>query len=402
MTLLAACGGGDGDSGGGGDTGSSGGDALADLEPMTLRASVPFPSTGTPGQMLTAFAEDVDERTDGKVTIEPYFDATLVPAAESFSGLSSGLTDIGFFAASNQPNELPVSNWVLQLAPSATNVGFPVNNLAGEPATAAIFNNTEAVRAELEQNNIVPLMQMSSGPFSMLCDEPVATPDEAAGKTIRTGGEPWVTEVGALGMTNVFMPPAELYEALQRGVVNCAYLAADNIAVLGLEEVAQALMLVDGGFSAGAQIAFNKDVWDALPDELKTIMQDSAAVGMAAFEKGNSEIYKLAVEVCQEAGLEFPEVEELNAVIHESREGKLEELLANPVEGIDDPQAISDQYVAYVEEWVEFVESDLGVESIDPGEATVDELVEAYTAGGDSIDWDAYSEQFATFLKDLE
>ena len=38
----------------------------------------------------------------------------------AFAGLASGLTDIGFFAASNQPNDLPIANSVLQLTTPVT------------------------------------------------------------------------------------------------------------------------------------------------------------------------------------------------------------------------------------------------------------------------------------------
>jgi TRAP-type C4-dicarboxylate transport system substrate-binding protein len=173
----------------------------------------------------------------------------------------------------------------------------------------------------------------------MICDEPVSTPEEAV-KTIRAGGELWKSEIEALGMTNVFMPPAEMYEAMQRGVVSCVMLAADNIAVFGLEEVTNGLMLVDAGASAGAQAGFNKDVWDGLPAEVQAIMQDAAAAAMSAFLEHAFDVFKEVIEKMQEAEPEFPNVDALNEVIHEQREGKREQLLGNPPDGIENPQNI--------------------------------------------------------------
>ncbi len=379
----------------------SAGDVIAEMDPITLRASVPFPDNGTPGTLLKTWTEEVEERTDGKVTFELYFSASLIPGAESFSGLASGLADVGFFAASNQPNELPLANWLGQLTVPVTNLGYPMANLAGFPASVGAYMTAEPVIEELRSQNIEPLLYMYSSPFTMVCNEPVVTPDDAAGKTIRTGGEPWVSEVEALGMTNVFLPTPELYEALQRGVIDCAYLAADNIATLGVTEVTKATALVDGGASSGAQIGFNKDSWDALPPEVQQIMREAAGPAQAAFMRDTFRVYQAAVEAGQAANHTFTETEQLNAVIHEQREGLLKELLASPTPGIDDPEGIHDEYTAYVEEWVDFVESELEINAVDPATAGVDELIEVYLSGGDDIDWDAYAEQFEKFLAEL-
>lgn len=376
-------------------------DVIAEMEPVTLRASVPFPDSGTPGTLLKTWTEEVEERTDGKVTFELFFSAALIPGAESFSGLASGLADVGFFAASNQPNELPLANWLGKLTVPVTNLGYPMANLAGYPASVGAYMTAEPVIEELRSQNIEPLLYMYSSPFTMVCNEPVATADDAEGKTIRTGGEPWVSEVTALGMTNIFLPTPELYEALQRGVIDCAYLAADNVATLGVTEVTKATALVDGGASSGAQIGFNKDSWDALPPEVQQIMREAAGPAQAAFMRDTFRVYQAMVEAGQAANHTFTETEQLNEVIHEQREGMLKELLASPTPGIDDPEGIHDEYTAYVEEWVDFVESELEVDAVDPATASVDELMETYLSGGEDIDWEAYGERFEEFLSNL-
>lgn len=391
--LLAGCAAGGADESGG---------TLEAMDPITLRASVPFPASGTPGTLLATWTEEVEKRTNGKVTFELFHDASLIPGAEAFSGLASGLADVGFFAASNQPNELPLANWLGQLTVPMTNLGYPTANLAGFPASVGAYATAEPVVEELRSQNIEPLLYMYSSPFMMVCDEPVVTPEDAKGKTIRTGGEPWESEVGALGMTNIFLPTPELYEALQRGVVDCAYLAADNVATLGVTEVTKATALVDGGASSGAQIGFNKDSWDSLPSEVRQIMREAAGPAQAEFMRDTFRVYQEAVEAGQAEGHEFTPTKELNAVIHKQREEMLKDLLASPPSGIDDPEGIKEQYAAYAEEWVDFVEKDLGVATVDPATATVDQLVEAYTAGGEDVDWKAYAERFEKFLAQLD
>lgn len=173
-------------------------------------------------------------------------------------------------------------------------------NLAGVPATVKIFSEAEPVVDELRSQNIEPLLHMYSMFNPMICNGPVSTPEQAVGKIVRTGGVPWMAETEKLGMTHAFLPTTELYEALQRGVIDCGVLSANTIFESGLTEVTTATMLADWGPSAGSQIGFNKDSWDALPPEAPQIMHE-------------------ATDAAQEASHEFPNVDALNEVIHMHR-----------------------------------------------------------------------------------
>jgi hypothetical protein len=90
-------------------------------------------------------------------------------------------------------------------------------------------------------------------------------------------------------------------------------------------------------------------------------------------------VYKAAVGAGQQADHTFTPTEKLNAVIREQRGGMVQDLLASPAKGIEDPAGILDHYAAYVEDRVGFVESDLGVDEVDPATASVDELIEVDT-----------------------
>lgn len=65
--------------------------------------------------------------------------------------------------------------------------------------------------------------------------------------------------------------------------------------------------------------------------------------------------------------------------------------------GIEDPEGLVDQYQNYVDEWVDFAESDLSVENLDSKSASVDQLIAAYTSGGEDIDWETYAQKLEEF-----
>ena len=72
-----------------------------------------------------------------------------------------------------------------------------MSNLAGYPASAGIFTVAEPLVEEVRARGIEPMLHMYSAPFMMICSEPVETPADAEGKSIRTGGQPWQGEVEA-------------------------------------------------------------------------------------------------------------------------------------------------------------------------------------------------------------
>ncbi|MDQ0337915.1 TRAP-type mannitol/chloroaromatic compound transport system substrate-binding protein [Caldalkalibacillus uzonensis] len=164
---------------------------------------------------------------------------------------------------------------------------------------------------------------------------PVESLDDIAGMNIRFVGLIQQRLLQEFGGNPVNLPAHEIYESLQRGVVDAAEFAtpwADNIA--NLHEVTE-YWAAPGWHQTAAVfgVMINKDAWDSLPDDLKEIVQIAAKTTM--LERSMKAIYMDAVktnEMIEEHGItvnQYPE-EDL-ARVEEAVQRIYEELAAeNP------------------------------------------------------------------------
>src|SRR5699024_10950283 len=102
--------------------------------------------------------------------------------------------------------------------------------------SAQFGQENQAIQDEIQEAGIVTLLtmvqQMPNNP--MICmGEPVQSVADFSGKRIRVPGAGWATEVEALGATPVNVVQAEVYEALERGVIDCAVQSPGNSLDLG-------------------------------------------------------------------------------------------------------------------------------------------------------------------------
>ena len=62
------------------------------------------------------FAEDVKARSDGAIDFKVFTGGVLVPPRASLSAIGDDIAQVGFFAGTYTPKELPVANLVASLA----------------------------------------------------------------------------------------------------------------------------------------------------------------------------------------------------------------------------------------------------------------------------------------------
>lgn len=222
----------------GGDGGGTGGGSLADMEPVVLTLSDPTPPSGPGWLGSQAFMEYITEQTDGKVTFETYYGGSLIPATETLAGVGSGLADVGFLANTWNPEDLPISNLFNRGGGSQNDVSFPLGYFQGYLAAQDFSVNNELLQAEYEENNVHLLSMVGSLNYNLLCTSEISTPAQAEGKRVRVGGATWGAEVEALGASQTFLDVTEMYEGLQRGVVDCVSLQAQSYVDYSLWEVA--------------------------------------------------------------------------------------------------------------------------------------------------------------------
>lgn len=321
---------------------------LADMDPITLSWAESVPEGVSEG--VLAWMDYIEEKTDGKVTIEPYWSASLFPENEALTQVGAGVADIASMNASHAPDDIPITNQVYPLG-TAADAAYPLGFIQSMGATAEFYWNNEEIHEEMDAHNVQLLSGHSSVRFSLMCREEVETLEDVKGLRTRVGGRAWLEEATALGMEPQFTPIVEAYEALQRGILDCLVWPESNFEMFSMWDVAK--FYAPGSFSnsPGTLTMINKDVWETFPNDLKQIFADGAAYMVAAQTKSVATDVGSFVANAPSNGVEFGDISELNAVVSEVQQGVLGGFTEAAPDALQDPQGFKDEYLGYLEGW---------------------------------------------------
>jgi TRAP-type C4-dicarboxylate transport system substrate-binding protein len=274
---LTACAG----SGGSPDAaGTSNGSGFADMSPVTLVVQSPYGPDHFMSEMWVDYAEVIEERSEGKITFDISYSSALSSVAEQDAGLRDGLLDMAWSMPAYNPTALPINALITEVA-FLTEQTPLVSQLQGHGSTQFGMEN-ETLNQELSDAGLVSLLTMvGQMPNNvMICtDSPVQSLADFAGKRIRVPGAGWATEVEALGATPVNIVQAEVYEALERGVIDCAVQSPANSLQLGMLDIADYYSIdTEVNFQGwnGTHITMSERVWNELPLEARQLLWDEA------------------------------------------------------------------------------------------------------------------------------
>src|SRR5699024_2724808 len=208
------------------------------------------------------WAEEINEATDGRVQIKFRFLEALLPGAETLAGVSDGRADLGYIADAYYPRELPLTN--------VAGLPFVTNNPEAQGrAFEKLYTENEDFYQEWNSRNLHVLIWAPVPPNAMALKEPIDTLGDLKGKKIRAIGYSAAADKLA-GMTPVAISQSEVYEALQRGVVDGTSGSSFDILIdRDYQEVAPHFVDPRTGNYAVTLTVINKDVWESMPDDIK-------------------------------------------------------------------------------------------------------------------------------------
>jgi len=221
-----------------------------------------FPPSHIQSKLAAAWCKEVGKRTHGKVKITYYPGGTLTKGKNCYDGVVNGLSDVGMSVCGYTRGRFPVMQAIdLPLGytsgPVATKICNAVYNKFKDPG----FNDTKV------------MYFMAHGPGILFTrKKPVKKLEDLKGLKIRGHGTT-AALARSLGATPVAMPMPELYQALQRGVVDGAlYPMEVNKGWRMADQVKYCTMDLSCAYTTTFFIAMNKKKWNALsPDIQKTI-----------------------------------------------------------------------------------------------------------------------------------
>jgi len=330
------------------------------MEPIVLKAATIAAAEAYNGKTFEAYLAYIEEETDGKVTFERYFSGSLLSGPDSLEGVSAGVADISQISPTFFPQELPIFTWILQVA-SLTEEAHPLRKFQLTGAMSEFLMNNEESVQEYHDQGVKMMLPSLITTDGYLCTSQVDTLDAARGKVTRVGGSPWDHEVEALGMSPSFTPVLEIYEALQRGIVNCVtsipLLSWNDLSLL---EVAEHVTFAATNPTGGGHI-INLDTWNGLPLEVQQVFWDAQTMYIEADVVETLASYVSAGATLNEIGTQVHDPAAINSELRAFQEGAVAEMINTAPASVSDPEATIAELRGYLEDWRDFSVGELGL-----------------------------------------
>lgn len=336
-------------------------------DPVELRYADYAPATAS--GPFDAFAAQLGETTEGRVQTDPYWGGSLLSDKDLPSGLRAGIADIGIFTATQHP-EYAVPSWMSNTASLGT-TDFPEGILQTYAGFADYAYNSEAINRQFEELGLkllVPLHTILN--YNLICTQPVESLEDAQGLRVRSGGPLWNGEISAAGMIPVNLPIGEVYEGLQRGVVDCTIANPRTAMTYGFWEIAKFYTEVPFSGVNSQYVVMNQSTWDSLSEDDQDALWDAGQTLWAEnLQQDALQEYLKFFEVAEdEQGVSILEADpELTDAITDYQEAVIEGLPEDAPPSIDDPEGEIKDYSGSLDRWLADVEGmDLGDDPSNP------------------------------------
>lgn len=352
--------------------------ALKDMEPVRFVLQSTHGPQNINSLAWEVYAELVTDWSGGKIQGEVVYGSAIVQGNPA-PAVADGRLSYGSIIAQYDPSNFPVASALVGL--SFVNSGSP---FAGTLQSYAVMmetaNATPEAWEEQRSFGLEPGYVLGGAPPSgFFCREPLQSLADFAGIQSRTSGAIHSAQVNAIGATPVALPFSEMYEGLQRGIIDCALTAITTANQVGIIPLAPYhTVSSDVGFAlTNINFAFDKVMWEELPLAARQLLYDLQkdfirAALVTTFTTTKEGLLEFAVNNGEFLELGDDAKDRLRAYNVEL----LEQARSNAAFG--DGGDVVDRLLANVDKW-ETILYELGYASDDPGWANFAEWYNADT-----------------------
>lgn len=283
-------------------------EAFADAPSVQVTFGHPFPEQHhVAANVLQPWMDEVTEMTDGTVTFDVQSGGAVSGPPDAYEHPAAGVTDMGWALQGYTPGRFPVSQVVELPFLFETAV-------AGTEAFWDLYEEHDALQEEYADTETLALWTHDVGDL-FTTSTPVESTDDVQGLNIRTPAPMQNVLIETLGGSAVGLPAPELFDSLDRGVIDGLLIGHSGIPTFGLEEVVE--HVTRGNFFVGGMfLAMNPATWDELSPEQQAVFEETAYRDLSI---------RLAEEMDREGGEAVDQFEEWGFEIAELDEAALDE-----------------------------------------------------------------------------
>ena len=340
-------------------------EAFEDIEEITLLTQTPAPKGSVTGLPQEKYYEAVEDWSGGKIKFDISYSNAVAAPDEADDALVDGRLDVASILPIYDPSEFPANAALID-------GGFISDHSALEGVLSSnawpnqVAFETDEIMAEFDDHGVVPLVPLyNSGANVLFCSQARTSLSDLEGTTIGSGGRSQSAEIEALGGSPSSVPYTELYESLQRGVVDCT-VSTPTVAVLGgfMESAPYVTVDPEAGFSvAPGALTVSKTTWESLPLIAQQLLWDRLDVFVAA--NVEEKIFANNAEMAKIVEKSNGEISAFDEDARAKLQAANEELLKNlsSTDAVDDSDAFVEAMTTANEEWQEKVAS-LGLDDV--------------------------------------
>lgn len=255
---------------------------LATAAPLALPASAAEvtlrvqhflpPNSATQVDLLEPWKAKLEQDSGGRIAVEIYPLMQLGgKAPQLYDQARDGVVDVVWTLPGYNAGRFPIASV------------FELPFMSGNAET-----NSQAVEEfgelylQQEFGEVHPLLWHAHGPGEIhVREKEINKMEDMAGLKIRAPSRLIGEALEALGATAVFMPVPQVPEQISKGVIDGAVLPFEVTRSLKIPELVKSHTILGGKrglYTAVFFLGMNKGVWDALPDDLKAIVNASEGV----------------------------------------------------------------------------------------------------------------------------
>lgn len=256
----------------------------------TLRMAHFWPgASGINQDIFKAWAETVEQESDGELKVEMYPSGTLAKADAIYEAVGNGVADIGATAQGYTAGRFPLSQ-IVELpgvATTATQGACVLQTLYDEGHLDEEYADTR------------PLFMFTTGPGGIhTIDTDIQKPSDLEGLRIRRPTSVAGDMLENMGASPVGMPAPDIYTAMQRGVVDGLSFPWEGLKGFRINELVN--YHTDVPFYTLIFVAtMNQRTYDSLSPEQQAVIDDNS--GMQWAENAGAVFDRLDREGKQEA-----------------------------------------------------------------------------------------------------
>lgn len=291
--VTAACGGASESSEGSGGSGD---------KQVTLTLGHAFPADHLTMNVLAPWAEEVSEATDGTVKIDIQPAGALGAGDVVYENVVSGAQDLGMAIQGYTPGKFPLTE--------ALDLPFLFER--AEQATETLWDAYEEfpeLQAEYDETKVLALWATDVGDI-FTASEKVETVEDMNGLTLRGPGPTQNALIQKLGGSGVVMPAADIFDSVDRGVIDGLMVAGSGPQSLGMEGTLD-YGLQCACYTTALFLTMNQSDWDGLSDSQREAIEETVGGRELSLKLAQEfdAAYDGGISALEEAGTTFTTLE---------------------------------------------------------------------------------------------